>query len=127
MYSVAVSGHVFIAHSLKDEAFGPASRLHGATLVVEAEFSRPELDEHNTVIDIAEAGRILREIAQTLDYRNLDELDRFKGHLTTIEYLASYVHAEFGLRLAGRFRGTLKVTIRESPQAWASYDAPLGA
>jgi 6-pyruvoyl-tetrahydropterin synthase len=127
MYSVTVSGHVFIAHSLKNEAFGPAARLHGATLLLEAEFSRSELDERNTVIDIAEAGRILREIAQTLDYRNLDELDVFRGKLTTIEYLASYIHGEFGKRLAGRFGGTLKVTLRESPQAWASYAASLGA
>lgn len=125
MYSVTVSGHIFIAHSLKHESFGPASRLHGATLVLEAEFTRPELDERNTVIDIAEAGRMLREIAQTLDYRNLDELDVFRGRLTTIEYLASHIHGEFGKRLAGRFSGMLKVTLRESPQAWASYAASL--
>ncbi len=127
MYSITVSGHLFIAHSLKREAFGPAARLHGATLVLEAEFSRPELDEHNTVIDIAEAIRILREITQTIDYRNLDELDVFKGKLTTIEYLASHIHGEFETRLAGRFSGLLKVTIRESPQAWASYAAALRA
>jgi 6-pyruvoyl-tetrahydropterin synthase len=127
MYSVTVSGHIFIAHSLKDEAFGPAARLHGATLVLEAEFTRPELDERHTVIDIAEAARILREVGQILDYRNLDELDAFKGKLTTIEYLASYVHGEFRKRLAGRFSGTLKVTLRESPQAWASYAASLDA
>lgn len=126
MYSVTVSGHIFIAHSLKADAFGPAARLHGATLVLEAEFSRAELDAHNTVIDIAEAGSVLREVAQTLDYRNLDELDAFKGNLTTIEYLASYIHGEFGKRLAGKFRGLLKVTLRESPLAWASYVSMLG-
>jgi 6-pyruvoyl-tetrahydropterin synthase len=127
MYSVTVSGHIFIAHSLKDEAFGPAARLHGATLVLEAEFTRPELDERHTVIDIAEAARILREVGQILDYRNLDELDAFKGKLTTIEYLAFHLHGEFSKRLAGRFRGTLKVTLRESPQAWASYAASIPA
>jgi len=127
MYSVSVSGHIFIAHSLKNEAFGPAARLHGATLVLEAEFSRPELDKYNTVIDIAEALRILREITQTLDYRNLDDLEPFKGKLTTIEYLASYIHGEFRKRLAGRFNGLLKITLRESPQAWASYAAALRA
>jgi 6-pyruvoyl-tetrahydropterin synthase len=125
MYSVAVCGHVFIAHSLKNEAFGPAARLHGATLVIEAEFSRPELDENNTVIDIARAALLLRDIEQALDYRNLDELDAFKGKLTTIEFLASHIHREFAKRLAGSFSGRLKVTLRESPRAWASYAAPL--
>ncbi len=125
MYSLTVSGHIFIAHSLKGEAFGPAARLHGATLVLEAEFSRPRLDERNTVIDIAEASRILREITQTIDYQNLDELEVFKGKLTTIEYLASFIHGQFEKRLAGRFSGMLKITLRESPQAWASYAAAL--
>ncbi len=127
MYSVTISSHIFIAHSLPRDVFGPAARLHGATLGVEAEFSRPELDEHNTVIDIAEADRCLREIAHTLDYHNLDELDVFKGELTTMEYLAFHIHSEVGKRLAGRFHGTLKITLRESPQAWASYAAPICA
>ncbi|MEW5900792.1 MAG: 6-carboxytetrahydropterin synthase [Acidobacteriota bacterium] len=125
MFSVTVRSHVFIAHSLKGEVFGPASRLHGATLIVEAEFSRPDLDENNIVIDIAAADRILHEIAGTLNYRNLDELEVFRGKLTTVEYLAQHVHGEFQKRLEGGFKGTLKVTLRESPQAWASYAASI--
>ena len=38
MYSLAVSDHFMIAHSLKGEVFGPAQGLHGATYVVEARF-----------------------------------------------------------------------------------------
>ena len=126
MFSLTVSGHIFIAHSLKGEIFGPAGRLHGATLVIEAEFSRAELDANGVVIDIGEAGHILGEIGQTMNYRNLDELEAFKGKQTSIEYLACHVHGDFEKRLAGRFRGMLKITVRESPQAWAGYAAPVG-
>ena len=44
MYSVSVRDYMMIAHSYKGEVFGPAQRLHGATLVVDVEFRRLELD-----------------------------------------------------------------------------------
>ncbi len=126
MFSLTVNGHIFIAHSLKGEIFGPAGRLHGATLLIEAEFSREELDANGIVIDVGEADRMLSEIGQTMNFRNLDELEVFKGKQTSIEYLAYHIHSGFEKRLAGRFRGMLKITIRESPQAWAGYAAPIG-
>ena len=42
MYSVAVSGHIMIAHSFVGEIFGPAQQLHGATYEVEIELRRAE-------------------------------------------------------------------------------------
>jgi len=125
MFSLTVSSHVFIAHSLKGEIFGPAGRLHGATLLMEAEFSREELDENGIVIDVGEASLILRDVGQTMNYQNLDELEVFKGKQTSLEYLAYHIHGDFRKRLAGRFRGMLKITLRESPQAWAGYAAPI--
>ena len=44
MYSITVSHHFMIAHSLVGAVFGPAQQLHGATYVVEAEFRRQSLD-----------------------------------------------------------------------------------
>ena len=44
MFSVTVSDHILIAHSFRGEAFGPAARLHGITVVVEAEFQAEHLD-----------------------------------------------------------------------------------
>ena len=48
MYSVAVKDHIMIAHSLKDEYFGPAKNLHGATYVIEESFF---LYQGSTTID----------------------------------------------------------------------------
>ena len=41
MFALTVRDHIMIAHSLPDPFFGPAARLHGATLVVEVTWRRP--------------------------------------------------------------------------------------
>ena len=55
MFAVTVRDHVMVAHSLPRPVFGPAQGLHGATYVVEATFSRRELDDDGIVVDIGEA------------------------------------------------------------------------
>jgi 6-pyruvoyl-tetrahydropterin synthase len=131
MFSVAVRDHVMIAHSFRGEVFGPAQRLHGATYVVDAEWLAESLDEHGLVVDIGRARDALRAILAELDYRNLDELPRFKGQNTTTEFLCHALWDELSARVArgelGRQAGLarLRVTLRESHVAWASYEAAL--
>ena len=52
MYTVTVRDHIMIAHSLPDDYFGPAKKLHGATYVVDAVFMSKRLNDKNVVIDI---------------------------------------------------------------------------
>jgi len=61
MYSVTVSHHIMIAHSLVGAVFGPAQQLHGATFVVEAELRREALDADGIICDIGRALDLLRE------------------------------------------------------------------
>jgi 6-pyruvoyl-tetrahydropterin synthase len=131
MYSVTVSHHFMIAHSLRGEVFGPAQRLHGATFVVEAELRSNALDADGVVCDIGRALDLLRSILGEFDYRNLDEITEFRDRNTTTEFLAGEIHRRFARRIAEGVLGTrdiagLKVTLRENPAAWAAYDAPLG-
>ena len=114
---------MMIAHSLNHPGFGPASRLHGATYIVDASFYSPELNEMNVVLDIAMAAEILKRILNELNYRNLDELDQFKGKLTTTEYLCHYIHETLSREIVGFFTGELKVELGESHVAWAAYQA----
>jgi 6-pyruvoyltetrahydropterin/6-carboxytetrahydropterin synthase len=125
MYSLTVRDHVFIAHSLKGEVFGPAQGLHGATYVIDVEFSRQTLDRNNIVIDIGLASEILKKAVATLNYRNLDEIEEFRSRPTTTEFLAEHIHGLMARGSAGFFKGGLKVTLRESPVAWASYEAEV--
>jgi 6-pyruvoyl-tetrahydropterin synthase len=132
MYALTVSDHIMIAHSFKGEEFGPAQRLHGATFVVEAEFRAPKLDALHLLVDIGLAKQALRRVLDTTDYHNLDELPQFSGLNTTTEYLCSHIHTLLAAALrAGELgpHGTqvtaLKVLLRESPNAWAAYEAPV--
>jgi 6-pyruvoyl-tetrahydropterin synthase len=131
VYSVTVRDHVMVAHSLRGETFGPAQRLHGATYVVDATFSSPELDADGVVLDIAEAADALKGVLAELGYRNLDEDPGLAGVNTTTEVLARVVAdriadrlARGGLRRAEGLR-SLTVTLRESHVAWAAYERDL--
>lgn len=133
MYRLTVSDHVMVAHSFRGEAFGPAQRLHGATFVVEAEFAAPELDELNLLVDIGLARAELRRVLEAFDYRNLDEVPALAGQNTTTEFMARHVWRALarscrdgGLGAGGRAVAAIKVVLRESPLAWASFEGAVG-
>lgn len=119
MFTVTVTDHMMIAHSLPHEFFGPAQGMHGATYVVDAEFSSKELDAHNVVLDIGEASTQLANALSVLNYKNLDEIEIFKGKITTTEFLAQYIHGELRKHTATHIN--IKVTLNESHIASASY------
>lgn len=132
MFSVGVSDHVMIAHSFADPTFGPAQRLHGATYAVEAEVRAPALNVHHVVMDIGAMRSILRRTLDALDYSNLDEHAAFPGRTSTTERVAEYVANELAtafLALPEDARPTagaaLRVLLRESPVAFASFERPL--
>jgi 6-pyruvoyl-tetrahydropterin synthase len=133
MYSVTLSHHVLIAHSLAGEVFGAAQRLHGATLVIEAEFRAPVLDGDDAVCDMEKALDLVKQVCADLDYRNLDELPEFRGRNTTCEFLAGELHRRIAVRIRAGALGAaaaggiaaLRIVVRESPVAWAAFDAPL--
>ncbi|XAS68506.1 6-carboxytetrahydropterin synthase [Micrococcaceae bacterium Sec5.7] len=124
MFSLTVRRHFMIAHSLPREAFGPAQGLHGATFVAEVSFRRRVLNENAIVLDIGEAGEIVDGILAGLNYSNLDEHPDFAGKLSTTEALAEYIASAVAARIRegddGRELAGLAVTLRETPDAWAS-------
>jgi 6-pyruvoyltetrahydropterin/6-carboxytetrahydropterin synthase len=133
MYSITVSHHFMCAHSLRGAVFGPAQQLHGATFVVEAELRRDALDADGIVCDIGAALALLQAVLGELDYRNLDEMAEFRGSNTTTEFLAGEIHRRLARRVREGALGphaaaaicSLRVVLRETPVAWAAYDAPL--
>jgi len=134
MYSLAVSDHFMIAHSFVGEVFGPAQQLHGATYAVEIEVRRAQLDSDGLVCDIGLALATLKEVLGGLNYKNLDEVAEFRGRNTTTEFLAGEIFRRLKPRIAADALGrgtagalaTLRVTLRESPVAWAGFEGPLG-
>jgi len=121
MYSVRIRDHIMIAHSLSEAYFGPASELHGATYIVDAEFFNEKLNAYNVVLDIGYAHDMLKDVLKSLNYKNLDLETAFMNHLTTTEFLAKYIHDQLISRVKEDFQGKIRVTLGESHVAWASY------
>lgn len=126
MFTLTVRDHVMLAHSLPDPFFGPAQGLHGVTYVVEAAFERADVDEHGVVLDIGAATEALGAVLGRVAYQNLDELDEFAGMLTTTEVMARWVAEQLAAAVDTAGLAGLTVTLREHPDAWASYRLPLG-
>jgi len=120
-----------IAHSLPREAFGPAQALHGATFVAEVTFRRRALNEDAIVLDIGAAGEVIDDVLAGLNYKNLDDHPDFANKLTTTEALAEYVAHAVAAELTdhsdGRELAGIDVTLRENPDAWATYTMDLPA
>ena len=139
MYSLTVSDHIMIAHSFKGAIFGPAQKVHGATFVVEWEIRRKTLDADGLIADIGLMRQALRATLDAIDYRNLDDDPALAGVNTTSEFLAGFVFDRLKASIAAGALGagvsdtgpggalaSMKVTLRESPVAWAAFEGSLG-
>ena len=93
--------------------------------MAEVTFRRRALNDDAIVLDIGAAGSMIEEVLAGLNYRNLDDHPDFAGKLSTTEALAQYIAAAVAERLRedtdGRELAGLDVTLRENPDAWASY------
>lgn len=134
MFAVEVRDRIMIAHSLPDPFFGPAQNMHGATFVVDVAFMREELTAQSVVVDIGAALDVLNKTLKPLAYQNLDELEVFKGKLTTTEFLCRYVFDKMleaanngALGEDGRGLSRIRVTLSETDLARAWYEGPVRA
>lgn len=132
MFAVEVRDHIMIAHSLPRPVFGPAQGMHGATFVVDAAFHTHDLDEDGLAVDIGLAMTALGKVLKPLNYQNLDEVEVFRGKITTTEFLAKYIFDQLQAEIASGELGTggaricrIKVTLHESHAARGWYEGDL--
>jgi 6-pyruvoyl-tetrahydropterin synthase len=126
MYELKIRDYCFIAHSLKDEFFGPAKNLHGVTYVVDLLISSKELIEKNVIIDIGLANKILKSVISQYNYKNLDDIDKFNNHITTTEYMAKQFVDDICIELEKinyplKQLNSIKIELKENHIASASY------
>ena len=88
-----------------------------------------EIRANEVVVDIGRAHEALKAALAPLNYRNLDEIDAFKGRQTTTEFLARHIFEA----MAGAARGgalgpggegisRIRVTLHESHVARAWFE-----
>ncbi len=131
MYSITVRNNILIAHSLPGEVFGPAQNMHGATYVVDAEFFATKVNEYNIIMDLGVVTTILAEVLKFYSYKNLDDVDEFKGVITSTEFLAKDIYERICVRLKNDYLDDyhqlhkIKITLTESNVAWASFEQEI--
>ena len=126
MYELKIRDYCFVAHSLKDEFFGPAKNLHGVTYVVDLIVSSKELIEKNVIIDIGIANKVLKNVVAQYNYKNLDDIDKFNNHITTTEYMAKQFVDDICMELKNinypiNKLYSIKIELKENHIASASY------
>jgi 6-pyruvoyltetrahydropterin/6-carboxytetrahydropterin synthase len=125
MFTLTIRDYLKCAHSLKGEIFGPAQLMHVITYEIVAAFMTEELDEYDLIVDFASTQSALQDILSRMNFKNLDEVPELQGKNTTTEWLCRYIHGQIAEKVAGQFKGSLCVTLRESPVAETSYENPV--
>ena len=126
MYELKIRDYCFVAHSLKDEFFGPAKNLHGVTYVVDLIISSKELIEKNVIIDIGIANKVLKNVIAQYNYKNLDDIVKFSNQITTTEYMAKQFVDDICIELKNinypiNKLYSIKIELKENHIASASY------
>ena len=131
MYSMTVRNNILIAHSLPGDVFGPAQNMHGATYVVDAEFFAEKVNKYNIIMDLGVVTDILSDVLKFYSYKNLDEVEDFKGIITSTEFLAKDIYDRICAKLKNNYLSDyqslnkLKITLTESNVAWASFEQEI--
>ena len=126
MYELKIRDYCFIAHSLKDDFFGPAKHLHGTTYIIDMMLLSDKLINKNIIIDIGLATDILKTVIEKYNYKNLDDLEELEDEITTTEFMAKRFTDEIFDELKMRnFQvdklSAIKISLKENHLAAASY------
>ena len=131
MYSITVRNNILIAHSLPGDVFGPTQNMHGATYVVDAEFFAEKVNKYNIIMDLGVVTNILADVLKFYSYKNLDEVEDFKGKITSTEFLAKDIYDRICEQLKHNYLedfnllNKIKITLTESNVAWASFEQEI--
>lgn len=121
MFEIFARTHFSAAHHLANYA-GNCARGHGHNWEVTASLEVAGLNELGIGVDFRELKRVLREILETLDHTDLNQLPAFAGLNPTSEVIARYLFTElkrhFAADAAVRVR---RVQVSETPDTGAAY------
>ena len=124
MYQIQARHHFDSAHRLRGYP-GKCSNLHGHRWEVEAEVAGEQLDELGMLVDFSLLKKVLREVVDPLDHRDLCEIPPFDRENPTAENLARYIYEQLKERLESLPVGVLVklnlVRVWESPGCAAVY------
>lgn len=116
MYELKVESSFSAAHHLLNYN-GECENQHGHNWKTEAYFRGNELDKSNLLIDFKMLKKELNTILKTLDHKDINTLEDFKGVSPSSETISKYIYE----RLKKVIPCTYKVSVWETEKACASY------
>ena len=82
-------------------------------------------------MDLGVVATILKDILKVYNYQNLDEIDEFRGIITTTEFLAKNICDKILNKLKNDYPNDykilkkIKISLQESNVAWATYEQQI--
>jgi len=121
MYTVSVEREFIAQHFLFGGEWGRENKPHGHHYIIEAQFRGKALDEHGYLLDITVIEAFLDDMVNRYRDSTLNSLPELSGLNPSIEHFARTICDDLATRLTGIPLDSIKVKVRESNIAWASY------
>lgn len=93
MYQLSIETKISAAHFLRGYE-GPCNRLHGHNWKIKVTVAGSELNEVGMVIDFQVLKTITRQVADSFEHQNLNEVPPFDRLNPTAENMAHYFFTE---------------------------------
>ena len=116
MFEVKVETSFSSAHHLLNYK-GKCENMHGHNWKVEVTARGNELDKSNILIDFKVLKKMVNEIMDYLDHKDLNELDEFKNESPSSEFIAKFIYKKAKETIKEIYR----VDVWETPTSRASY------
>jgi 6-pyruvoyl-tetrahydropterin synthase len=124
MYEVGVARTFHAAHQLEESPTGGDHHEHDYR--VEAIVRGGELQANGMLLDLDALGAAADECLKELESTELESLETFEHESTTVENVAEHVwnHVRTLIDPPPQLM-SMRITVYESPDAWATVDQPL--
>ncbi len=124
MYEVGVARSFHAAHQLEDSP--SAGDQHEHDYRVEAIVRGDVLEANGMLLDLDELAAAVRECLAELESVELGSLETFEHEETTVENVAEHIWNHVRQLIDPPSQLTsMRVTVHESADAWASVDRPF--
>ena len=116
MFEVRVETNFSSAHHLLNYK-GKCENMHGHNWKVEVTARGNNLDSSNILVDFKTLKRVVNEIMEYLDHKDLNELEEFKNESPSSEFIAKFIYK----KAKEQIKEVYRVNVWETPTSRASY------
>jgi 6-pyruvoyltetrahydropterin/6-carboxytetrahydropterin synthase len=116
MFEIRVEEHFSSAHHLLNYE-GECENQHGHNWKVEAFAQGENLNQSNILIDFKVLKKVLKQVVDRLDHKDLNLLQELEGQSPSSELLSKFIYKE----LKKEIPQLTKVSVWETERARASY------